>query len=161
MKLFLTLILLALPSMAAAQTPTPCDAVNIPPGVFFNPDKIFVKLTEHTTMEADGVTPRVTDYQIGYWAQGVNPGSGAAAVVGPTVMVKTAFTLAPGSVDCYTASLADPVPVGGPPLVAAMRARRAATATIPAALSNWSVVGNPFAVAPTVLIAPGPPTTKK
>lgn len=138
----------------------PCTAA-APTGVFFNPDKVFVQLSEYNTMEADGTTPRVTDYEIAWFAQGANPAT-ATPAAGPVVIPKATFTLVAGTTDCYTMTpLNPPVPAGSTPLVGHIRARRAASGSIPAGQSVWSIASNSFAVAPTVLVAPGPMTIRR
>lgn len=126
----------------------------------FNPTKYQNTLPEHTTNEADGTTPRVNEYQMQYLAQGADPNT-AKPVAGPVTVPKTAFTLVAGTTSCYTAALPLPVPTGNTALVAAIRARRTGTANIPAADSPWAVSGNPFAVAPSVLAAPGQGTVSR
>ena len=144
----LTLGLLLLATGAAAQNP--CTA---PAGTILNPTKTYATLPEHTQLELDG-SPRVTDYQIAYFAQGANPAT-ATPVVGPITVAKTAWTLVAGTTNCYSGTLPAPVPTSTSPLLAAIKARRAASSTVPAAESVWSVVSNPFGIAPDVLQTPG------
>lgn len=150
--LILTAILaLALPALAAAQT-DPCTTTSSTV-LQLNPTKLYANLPEQTVTELDG-SPRVTDYQLAYFSQGANPAT-ATPVVGPVTMAKTAWTLVTGTTDCHQATLPAGVPVTTAPLIGALKARRAATATITAAESSWSVVSNPFGSAPTALLAPG------
>lgn len=142
---------LLLPTLASAQT-DPCTATSGTATVL-NPTKLVANLPEQTTMEVDGVTPRVTDYQLAYFATGAAPAT-ATPVAGPVVVAKSAWTLVTGTTDCYTA----PLPIAAPTTAAAvgaLKARRAATASVPAGESNWSVISNPFGSAPTALAAPG------
>lgn len=152
--LFVAALLLTATS-ALAQT-NPCTAP-APSGVNLSPSKFYVTLPEQTTLELDGVTPRVTDYQVAHFAQGANPAT-ATPVVGPIAVPKNAFALVAGTTDCYLMTpIQPPVPVGGSaPLVTAIKSRRAASATVAAAESAWSVISNPFGLAPSVLATPGP-----
>lgn len=151
----LTFVLWALPSGAFAQG---CPAGTST--MVFNPTKYSNTLPEHTTKEADGTTDRVSEYQMEYVAQGADPAT-AMPVAGPVTVPKTAFTLVAGTTTCYQANLPLPVPAGNTPLVAAIRARRTGTASIPAADSPWAVSGNPFAVAPSVLAPLGSGTVSR
>jgi hypothetical protein len=135
---------------AAAQNP--CVDVSATQ-VQVSPTKYYAQLPEQTVLEIDG-SPRVTDYQVAYFATGANPLT-ATPVAGPVVMAKTAWTLVAGTTDCYTAAMPIPAPTGNVAVVGALKARRAGTATISAAESPWSVISNPFGSAPAVLATPG------
>lgn len=146
----LTLLLVLLPVLAAAQS-NPCTTPVTQ--LVLNPSKTVANLPEHTTNELDG-SPRVTDYQVAYFTLGADPAT-AKPILGPFTVAKTAWTLVAGTTDCYESAIPGTVPVGGTATVAAIKARRAATATVPAAESPWSSVSNPFGTAPTALVAPG------
>lgn len=156
-RLLLAIALIVLsPVIAHAQT-NPCTDPS-PPGVTFNPTKLYFISPDHTVLEADGVTPRVTDYQVGYFAQS---DTALATPVGPlTVILKTAVTLVTGTTNCYTTA-APPRPTTPQILISAVKSRRLATATIDGAESAWSTISNPFASAPTVLTRLGPVTVKR
>lgn len=147
----LSVLTLLLPIVVYAQNPC---TVPGPTVVQFNPTKLLLTLPEHTTMEADGTTPRVNDYQVQYIPQGQDPNT-AMPIAGPTAVPKTAFSLVTGTPDCYLAGIPIPVPAGTVALVASLKSRRTASGNIAAAESTWSVVSNPFAVAPSALAAPG------
>lgn len=148
--IWLAMLALAIPTLAAAQDICATTSGTV---LQLNPSKLYANLPEQTVNELDG-SPRVTDYQLAYFSQGANPAT-ATPSVGPITMAKTAWTLVAGSVDCYQATMPAAVPVTATPLIGVLKARRAASATVGAAESNWSVVSNPFGSAPTALAAPG------
>lgn len=152
-------------TVAEARAQNPCTASVS--GVVIQPGKLYAVLPEHTFIEADGVTPRVTDYQVTVFAPGVNPQTNiGAALVAPVTVPKTAFTLVAGTTNCYLLTpLPFTVPASPSQVVAYVKSRRAAftfvsggvSTPIPAAESLWSSpASNPFGVVPSVLLAPGP-----
>lgn len=149
---FITAVFVLLGTATIAHAQTPCPTTP-PTGMSLNPNIIEASLPEQNTVQNDG-TPLITDYQIAYFAQGANVAT-ATPLLGPFTVPKTAFTLITGTVDCYTTPVPAPLPQGTQIFVAAAKSRRAATATLPAIESPWGSVTNPFASAPTALVAPG------
>ena len=134
---------------AHAQNPCTAAAPSTPVG---NPRIVYAILPEHTVNEIDG-GPRVTDYQVAYFAQGANPET-ATPVVGPVTLAKAAFVPVTGAQDCYRATVTPAVPATGV-VVASLKARRTARTGIDPGESPWSAVSNPFGVVPSALAAPG------
>jgi len=139
-------------SAVALKQTNPCTA---PATLQINPGKINITSPEHTQLEIDG-SPRVSDYQVAYFAEGANVNT-ATTLQGPITLAKTAFTLVSGTTDCYSATTPQ-VTVTGRRLIGAIKARRTGTAQIPAAESAWSTLSNPFGTAPVVLAPLGPGT---
>lgn len=152
----IAVIIFGLPAVAYAQDP----CVNPPTSTTFNPTKVYVVLPEQTTMEADGVTPRVSNYEFGYYKPGDDPAT-ATPQQGTSTIPRTAATAAPGSTtaNCFVVDVPAPIPTGQV-LVGALRARRLASGSIPAAVSGWTPTSNPFASAPIVLVTPGRPVIR-
>ncbi|MGH7177887.1 MAG: hypothetical protein ACREJC_10935 [Tepidisphaeraceae bacterium] len=139
MKIMFLSVVLTLSSLnAAAQNP--CTAA-LPTGVVLNPTILHAQLLEQTATLADG-SPAVTEYQLGYFAAGVDPQAGGAPQSTLTYP-KASWTLVAGTPDCYQGT---PLGVAGVPIggqfKGALKARRIAGGTTDE--SAWSVPSNFF-----------------
>lgn len=139
---------------ASAQT-NPCTDP-LPTTVLMNPSAMAVALDEQNVTQADG-TPMVTEYQIGYFAQGVDPQAGGSPTQTTTVP-KASMVLQAGTTNCYKLSplVLAAIPIGQP-FVAAVKARRVSADP---GESAWSVVSNPFGRS-AVPGVPGRPAVRK
>lgn len=147
LRISATLICLFVASLAEAQT-NPCTA---PLQTVFAPTTVLATLTNYTELLPSTTTPRVSEWQMGVFLQGVNPATGSpvTAITIPRVQ----WTLVGGTADCYRAVPAEllAVPVGVTHFVA-LRGRNAMEAG--GAYGAWSPNSNPFAL----LAALTPPT---
>lgn len=119
------------------------------------PATIYAELPEHNTNEADGL-PRITDYQLAYFAATTSTTASATAtpVIAPVTIPKTSLTPVSGAANCYSAQITPVVWTGSWPLVAGLKARRAARSGVNAAESDYRL-SNPFAMVPAALATPG------
>lgn len=138
-------LLLVMASTVRAQDP----CATTPTGTVVNPSSLYATLPEQTVNEVDGL-PRVTDYQVAYFA----PGNTTSPLVLPVTIPKTAFVAVAGFPTCYKTPLAPTMPSLVGPLVAGLKARRAARAGVDAGESPYAI-SNPFGTAPDALAAPG------
>lgn len=152
MKRFWLTILVLLLMSSAAYAQNPCTAA-APPPLVLNPSTMYFSLPEFDVREADG-SFRITDFSYAAYAEGADPAT-ATPVQGPSTIPRNAFTLAPGTTDCYRANLPSLIPTTQR-LKAGLRSHRAASASITEAFSLWALSVNSFSFAPSVLATPGP-----
>lgn len=127
-------LLMALLAAIDAAAQNPCT--DVVTGVAIDPTRVYATLSQQTLMLADG-SPAVEAYEFGFMLQSATEPTQFGQVV------KTAWSLVDGTDDCYTAPWADfgAIPIGGPPWVMVLRARRGEE------LSVWSEISNPFGLA--------------
>lgn len=152
----LALAALLLTTPALAQT-NPCTTATTGTEMFSSTAtmNLYTELPEHTVNEADGL-PRVTDYQLAYFlpTTGTTAPATATPVVPAVTVAKTALTPVAGAANCYTMQIQPVLWTGTWPLVAGLKARRAARTGVEGAESAYAL-SNPFATAPAALATPG------
>lgn len=140
---------LLLPAVALAQNP----CADIAPDQFrFNPTEILWTTDDFNVQEADG-SWRISGLSYAVFSEGANPAT-ATPVQGPSSIPRASISLV--TANCYRASLPALIPSTQRLVAAARQYRDANPASgLPAALSAWSAVSNPFGSAPSALLAPG------
>lgn len=141
---------LLLSSPAFAQT-NPCST-SAGTTVIVAPKNIAAQLPDQNATVLGSTSPAVVSYTLGYFAQGVDPNTGAP--VQSQTLDRTKFTLVAGTTDCYqydataAGTVLSSYPVGAV-FVAALRANGDPTI----GNSAWGAVSSPFGK-PAALRAP-------
>lgn len=139
--------LLALTTSVFAQT-DPCTSSATT--TVYGPTKAHVRLDNFATLLPGSTTPEFSEVQLGIFASGVSPNTGAPLM--SITVTRAQLTLVAGSLNCYLATPAEllALPIGSLQFAAA-KVRR----LVPdVAESAWSANSNPFAKPAALSVPP-------